>query len=187
MLDKKSIKKIIKEEKFEDFIGEEENVYFDAKKKPYNLDSDAGKAELAKDVTSFANAQGGFLIIGIKTEPLSKTELLDVVTEPNPIPKKIINKKQYDEVIKNWIYPNVDFKTYFIERAENKGFFVIEICDQDYENIPYLTVSNFKKGCLFGYAQRRDDDTSWADIKIYGVGKSKFGRKKGKGLRNSYN
>ena len=71
------IKKIIETKELDQLIGLREGLYFDAKEKNgYNLDTSNGRYELAKDVSSFANAAGGLLMIGLNTEPLigQKTE-----------------------------------------------------------------------------------------------------------------
>jgi hypothetical protein len=163
-MNKEDIKKIIENKNFKEFIGKAENNYFDAKREPYNFENKKGKIELVKDVISFANKEGGFIIIGLKTESDSKS-CLDTVKELNEIPKEKIDEDQYKGVIKDWIYPVVDFKTYFIEIKNEKGFFIIEIEKQKFENHPFLFYSEIRKGCIFGYAERRDDDTNWADIR----------------------
>src|SRR5262245_1703642 len=48
--------------------GLREDQWFDAKRAPaYDLMTSAGRFELAKDVSSFANAEGGHIVIGLTT------------------------------------------------------------------------------------------------------------------------
>jgi hypothetical protein len=51
---------IVSAAKFDELIGEVEGQFFDAKSQPYKFgDGLDAKREFAKDVASFANAQGG--------------------------------------------------------------------------------------------------------------------------------
>lgn len=68
------------------FVGLKEDQWFDAKRPPgYDLAAASGRFELAKDVSSFANAQGGYVIVGLttadvpeeQTEQVNGLELLD--------------------------------------------------------------------------------------------------------------
>jgi predicted HTH transcriptional regulator len=53
--------------------GLKEDQWFDAKRAPsYDLTTAAGRFELAKDVSSFANAEGGYIIIGLTTAEVSE-------------------------------------------------------------------------------------------------------------------
>jgi len=64
------------------FVGLKEDQWFDAKVPPgYDLGTEAGRFELAKDVSSFANAEGGHLIIGLTTAdvPGEQTEQVNGV------------------------------------------------------------------------------------------------------------
>lgn len=52
-------------------------------KGPYDLSTDKGKFELAKDVTAFANSSGGLIVCGFKAEQ-RPTELYEVAEKPTP-------------------------------------------------------------------------------------------------------
>ena len=52
---------------FDKLVGEVETTWFDAKDQPYDIDTDIGKRELARDVAAFANSGGGVVIIGLRT------------------------------------------------------------------------------------------------------------------------
>jgi len=64
---------------FKGFIGAVENDHFECKRTPYRLQTDHEKQELAKDVSAFANAGGGVLVIGLATE-VSPVHMGDEVT-----------------------------------------------------------------------------------------------------------
>ena len=69
-LDLTTLARIIADADFDRLVGEVENEWFDCKSQPYQLDAgDYAKRELAKDVTAFANAGGGYILIGFRTEP----------------------------------------------------------------------------------------------------------------------
>ncbi len=87
-------------------LGEEESGYFDAKDGVYNISTDKGKFELAKDVAAFANVGGGIIVIGLKT--LKEEESFkEVVSEINPIPKTNFNLDGYRKIIFETIYPSL--------------------------------------------------------------------------------
>lgn len=58
---------------FDPFIGEIESAYLDAKRDPYQ-DTDNGKLNIAKDVSALANDTGGYIVIGLRTEPSTTHE-----------------------------------------------------------------------------------------------------------------
>ena len=63
---------LLKQSRFADLIGMKEDHFFDAKSgAAYDLTKEQGRYELAKDVSSFANENGGFVIVGLTTEILS--------------------------------------------------------------------------------------------------------------------
>ena len=69
-----SIKGILESRRFPELIGLHEDLWFEAKgNDPYDFATAGGRYELAKDVSAFANAEGGFLIIGLVTERLTET------------------------------------------------------------------------------------------------------------------
>jgi hypothetical protein len=61
----------------QDLMGTAENSWLDFKTTPYAVHTDKGKFELCKDVAALANAQGGLLVCGARTTPLT-TEAKDV-------------------------------------------------------------------------------------------------------------
>ncbi|MFZ2961291.1 MAG: RNA-binding domain-containing protein [Candidatus Ozemobacteraceae bacterium] len=65
---------------FAKFIGLKENLWFEAKgSAAYDFTKLHDILEFAKDVSAFANAEGGILIIGLRTEKQTD-EQVDVVT-----------------------------------------------------------------------------------------------------------
>jgi len=61
------ISNILDEGNLSKLIGLKEDLWFEIKgKNPYDFNSPDDRYELAKDVTALANAEGGYLIIGLE-------------------------------------------------------------------------------------------------------------------------
>ena len=81
------IQEILSSRAFDRFKGLREDSYFEAKgKAPYDLDSAEGRYELAKDVTAFANNEGGHLVIGLQHRRLPN-ENTDEVQDLDLLPR----------------------------------------------------------------------------------------------------
>jgi len=69
-----AIKVILDTRQFDQLIGREEDAWFEAKQRsPYDLTPPTGRYELAKDVSAFANADGGLLVVGLTTTRVAET------------------------------------------------------------------------------------------------------------------
>jgi len=169
----KELEKILSEGDFDSLIGKIENDFFDCKNQIYNLKDDYSKLELAKDVSSFANLNGGYILIGPKTKN-SETHFGDEITEISLLNQNLIDPNQYKNVIKNWIYPdefqgiNIYWKA--CKNDSNKGIIVIEIQTQKESLKPFLIskiVGERKKisETIFGYAERKGDRSDPKKIK----------------------
>mgnify|MGYP001472186425 CR=1 FL=1 len=63
------------------FVGLKEDLFFEAKRaRPYDLETARGRYELLKDASSFANASGGYLIMGLATEPVAAENTDQVIS-----------------------------------------------------------------------------------------------------------
>lgn len=98
-------KKIISEGDFNSLIGKIENDFFDCKSQIYDFKKDYSKREIAKDISSFANLNGGYILIGPKTKE-SKTHFGDEVVKISLLNQSLVDPNQYKNVIKDWIYPD---------------------------------------------------------------------------------
>ncbi len=85
-----ALRAIVDTKQFEEqLIGAVENECFDCKSQPYRLTEgekakrEQAKRELAKDVSGFANKNGGYIFIGFRTER-SATRFGDEVKEIRP-------------------------------------------------------------------------------------------------------
>ena len=102
-----SVKAILDAHNYAALIGLDEDTWLEAKgKNPYDFNTPYGHYELAKDVSAFANADGGILIVGLTTTrlPESKIERIsahDLCTQAEfPI-------EQYRGLIRTHIHPSI--------------------------------------------------------------------------------
>lgn len=158
----KELEKIISSGDFNPLIGKIENDFFDCKNQIYNLKNEYSKRELVKDVSSFANLNGGYILIGLKTED-SKTHFGEEIKEINFIDKALVDTGQYNNVINDWIYPKVDgAEVRWITTGDSvKGILIIKIPPQKESQKPFLIkkIVEEKKNSeiIFGYSKRKQD------------------------------
>lgn len=70
--------------RWDGLIGAAESQQVDFKKSPYQLAQERQKWELAKDVTAFANATGGAIVVGAETARHMNEVVETVVTRGLP-------------------------------------------------------------------------------------------------------
>jgi hypothetical protein len=148
------------------FVGQIENDYFDGKDQPYQVAADSGKREAAKDVSAFANAAGGWIVIGLRTKP-SAVHFADEVEEVRLVTQQLVNTLQLRDILNSWIYPPVEGLTvqFFPSMGDaTKGLVAIDIPAQREELKPFLIVRSFDGSrhveSMFGYVERKGDGNS---------------------------
>jgi len=174
----KELEKIISDGDFNSLIGKIENEFFDCKSQIYDLKNEYSKRELAKDVSSFANLNGGFILIGPKTKK-SETHFGDEIIKILLLDQNLVDPNQYLNIIENWIFPDeIQGKRVYWKASKNdnnKGIIVIEIPTQKESLKPFLInkiVEKEKKisETIFGYAERKGDKSDPKEIKdIYKI------------------
>lgn len=155
---------IIRSGKFDALLGAVEGGQLECKRTYYRLDDDDEKFELAKDVSSFANAKGGAILIGVHTDK-DTTLATDIIKKIGAFPQSQANVIQYRDVLKDWIYPNLQKLTidWFPSAANNsEGIVAIIVGNQDQLWRPFVitrTVKNSGKmsTVFFGFAERSLD------------------------------
>lgn len=160
----KELESIIKDGDFSKLIGESESEFFDCKRNVYDLKKNMLKYELAKDVSAFANAGGGYILIGIETKKSEKS-FYDEVIAIHPFKEGVCNPIQYVDIVSDWLYPKlrgIEARWYPSKENPSKGIFVIEIPNQPEINKPFLikrTIQDTGKICevLFGYSERKQE------------------------------
>lgn len=117
---------------FDRVVNTEEATWVDFKEAPYQLQNRHQRWELAKDVASFANGQGGAIVVGYRTRR-PENALVDVAHEHRPVPKRLVDWDAYRQTIASWVYPHLDGVSPFwfpADPAANSGVFVLVIPPQ---------------------------------------------------------
>lgn len=151
---------------FEALVGEIETEAFDCKREPYRVENDKGRRELAKDVSSFANARGGYVLVGMATRK-NDVHLKDEVEKACPFEQSLVDAEQYYNLLRSWIYPEVEGLriSWVASGADStKGILVIEVPEQKAALKPFLIKNVIDNGgkkveVMFGYAERRRDNS----------------------------
>jgi len=173
------LEKIINAGDFESLKKKIENDFFDCKRESYDLSKDSQKIELAKDVSSFANLNGGYILIGPKTDDNRQTHLGGEIVEISSFAQSLVDPNQYKNIIKNWIYPDEihGVEVYWQKSKDdsNKGILIIKIPAQKEALKPFLICKTIEEENkisekIFGYAERRGDASDPKKIKdIYRI------------------
>ncbi len=91
---------------FGDILETPESDWLEFKSQPYQLATDAGKFEIAKDVSALANADGGYIVVGVltKKDATRSEELAEQIT---PVPLELLDCDQIRQVVERYVYPTV--------------------------------------------------------------------------------
>jgi hypothetical protein len=178
ILTREQIIEILKSQNFEHLSGVRESQQFEFKlKRPYDFtDTNIHKntlamAELAKDVASMANSQGGVIVCGFaRKEEAGK----DLVGDPDYSSKEnFYSEREIIGRINLAIYPtpdNISLEWFpskhnpkqgvgaiiIPAQKEEKKYFVVRVCAMEGETL---------KGTYFGVPMRNDDKPDWLDLK----------------------
>jgi hypothetical protein len=160
------IRALVESGDLQKFVGEFEGPHLDAKSQPYVFtDGDHAKRELAKDITAFANASGGCIIIGADTVRPALQEG-EQISGLKPFPVTLFSTDQYEKIIEEWLYPRpggLIVRWYPDPNIPTSGVGLIFVPAQDPVTKPYMITRTIveKKSTetLFGYAERRLDRT----------------------------
>jgi hypothetical protein len=165
-LDLDNLKEVVGTRGFERLVGEVENQFFDAKSQPYQFDSGMdAKREFAKDVAAFANATGGYILIGFATKR-AVVRAGEEIVEPRPIDQTLFDSDRYRKVLEEWLFPQpeaigINWVQFGGDKA--KGIGVIFVPPQSDLSKPFLITRAMgdKKSTelLIGYVERRLDRT----------------------------
>jgi hypothetical protein len=118
-----------------EIVGTPESEWVDFKsvppEGPYDLSTDKGKFELAKDVAAFSNAGGGLIVCGFKAKK-KQTELHEVAEKVTPFDKKLVDSTKYKDVITEYVRRLLQVKFFWYDHPagdpEASGhYFVIEV------------------------------------------------------------
>jgi schlafen family protein len=155
---------IIRSGKLDDLFGAVESDQLECKKQHYKLDDSPDKFELAKDVSSFANAKGGIILIGVEARE-DQTIAADIIRKICAFPKSQAQIPRYRDILKDWIYPNLQklqIDWFPSESNPDEGIVAIIIGNQDQLWRPFVITKTVNENgkhstVLFGYAERSLD------------------------------
>ncbi|MDP2884831.1 MAG: hypothetical protein Q8P51_07415 [Ignavibacteria bacterium] len=147
---------------FNILVGVIEDEHFDAKSGKYDLSTDSGALELAKDVSSFANRSGGLIVIGAKTTD-DPTFYGRRVHSISPFAFNLVDPIDYHKVIKSWIYPrpsDIDIQWVPSNSDPSKGIVFIFVPKQPESSWPFLlrrdidpNTNRRRREILYGYVE----------------------------------
>lgn len=149
---------------FETIRDTPESGWIDFKHAPYYLEQQNRKLELAKDVSAFANARGGVIVIGIKTRRL-ETEKIEVAHELTPVRNDTVDCGRIRDVVRQYVYPPIEdlsCKTWPVDKS--RCVLTIDVPNQDSGHKPFIVGEGLSSdgdhhGNMFGYF-KRDADTA---------------------------
>ena len=147
---------------FPTILGTPEGDWIDFKQSHYRLAEKRQRIELAKDVSGFANAGGGVIVVGIETQRLPNQHI-EVAFKLTPVRMAMLNPSRVRDVLRQYVYPRIDgLACSTFEVSEDKGILVIEIPKQDSEGKPFVVTEGISEegehyGNMFGWFQREGD------------------------------
>jgi hypothetical protein len=117
-------------------VGLREGTWLDVKSAPYRLDVDANKFELARDVSAFANAQGGLLLLPATTRNERNGEVVDEIRD---LDLNLVDVNQVRDVLSTWVHPTiVGLEVRAVETTHGRGQLLIHVPPQPSDSWPYL-------------------------------------------------
>ena len=158
---------ILESGQFATLLGGMEDEHFECKSAPYQLQQEREKMELAKDVSALANADGGFILIGVQTEE-EPTYHGDIIRCVGCFARDRVDFTQYQNVISDWVLPSVPgLKFAWHASVENvdEGIVSIFIPQEASRERPFLVgkvVGDSGKivGSYVGYFERTRDNVT---------------------------
>jgi len=157
------IEAVLSVHRFDQLIGFCEGSNFEAKStaNAYDFSCPSSRYELAKDVSSFANAEGGYIIFGLAHEKY-QTGLTEIVTALNLFSETSFQKRTIEGIITTYIHPRIKgIQVRWIQDAEGElGLGCIFIPSQPDGDKYYLINSVYDEGIVrnivFGLAIRKE-------------------------------
>lgn len=162
----KAIDEVLANGDFGNLLGATESLVLEVKgSAPYDFTVPAGQYELAKDVSAFANSNGGHLLIGLETEQ-HPNERVDRVTALQLIARSEFPDTKIRGLLREYIYPDIagvqiDWRPSVGD--ETVGLGVIYVPRQSEQLRPFLITkvvenNQRQKQIIVGIAQRAEAD-----------------------------
>ncbi|MEV5915198.1 RNA-binding domain-containing protein [Streptomyces chartreusis] len=160
MTDLATVHQAVLQGQWDSLLGLPETSWLDVKSSIYALDQPGPRAELCKDVAAMANAQGGLLLIGLRTELVEGRE---IISELKPVPQRLTDPGRHRKILTEQVRPPVrELHIEWVPCEEDSGVLVIHIPPQPSSDKPFVVPATDPKG-REGVAVpvRSGDDTSW--------------------------
>jgi predicted HTH transcriptional regulator len=143
-------------------IGCVESAVFEAKgSRPYDFSQAFGRWELAKDVASFANSDGGFIIIGLVHDQLPEQDT-DRVSALDLIEESTFESSRYKGIVNEYVDGKISgLQVKWVQNKDKPGHGVgvIHIPPQPNDAKPFLLKQIDESGktrqLVFGIASRK--------------------------------
>jgi hypothetical protein len=157
-----SVKAILDAHDYNALIGLQEDPWLEVKgSTPYNLDSPAGRYELAKDVSAFANGAGGIIIAGLQTT-IQDTTRIETITAFDLCVEDAFPVHRYGSIIEDYIHPAIaGLSVYWVPVGPDttRGLGVIEVVPQNPDRQYFLIANAVDEGSkirqfVFGIVRR---------------------------------
>ena len=134
------IQEILARGAFDELKGALESEFFEAKLR-WDLDSERGKFDVAKDVSSFANAQGGIIVLGASTKESDTHQSREIDEIPRISESLAPSDERYWQIVGDWIYPppfGISFRWHPDLADSTVGLISVLVPNYDEELRPFL-------------------------------------------------
>jgi hypothetical protein len=141
--------------------GTRECSWLDVKKEHYKLGHPASNVELLKDVTAFANASGGLLIVGFETRLEDGREVVGAIT---PVSTTAVSAEQYRKILRTQVFPMIrELSVEWAALDGGAGVLVVDIPRQPDADKPFLIPGRTDREG-FSLPIRDGDGTLWLPL-----------------------
>ena len=134
---------------FDQLIGVVEALTLEVKgSEPYDFGLPSGRYELAKDVSAFANADGGHLLVGLETTKLAD-QPTDEITALSLLSASAFDVSKFRGIIRTYVWPQIIglTVTWMPSQADStRGLGVIFVPPQDDSMKLFLMTQTLEEG-----------------------------------------
>jgi hypothetical protein len=137
---------------FTRLLGGLEDDHLECKSAPYDLASDREKMEFAKDVSSLANGDGGFILIGVQTER-DAVHQGDIIRRVGCFARGRIDFAQYQSVLSEWVVPSIQglrFEWHASATNRDEGIASVFVPQESSRDRPYIVTKVVETGRIVG-------------------------------------
>lgn len=170
-MDSSEVLRILESAVFVELVGATEGAEVEFKRSPYDLDTDRGRYELAKDVAAFANSRHeGVIVIGVDTEPAPDSRF-DTAVRVRPVPRARVSERRHLNVLRTYCYPpprGVSAAFHPSKEDAGSGLLAIRIPLQREDDWPFFVLRPLSEndtqklpGWLLGLPVRTLDETEY--------------------------